>query len=232
MSVGTYSAYTGVAARLAHLDAIANNIANASTTGYRRDRTRFDMVLAARMPFVRPSTGGIDPRPGTLQLTREPLHAALQGPGFFVVQDPSGRALFTRRGDFRLDGEGRLVLPNGMPVLGSGGEIAIPPGSRPRLLGDGTVLTESGEIGRLRVVRFDDPALLQKRGTSLLSAGATAEPETLSDPRIAVGFLEASNVNLAAEMVALIETARSFEAAMQSIRLNDQITQRLIEAQR
>jgi flagellar basal body rod protein FlgG len=231
-SSGPYIAYTGAAANLATLEVIANNVANADTTGFKRDRTLFDSVLGANMPFVRAESGAIDLRPGTARLTGIPLHAALQGDGFFVVRATDGSGeLLTRRGDFHLDGSGRLVLPNGEAVLGTSGDLAVPPGADIQIRSDGTVLTPDGPAGRLRVVRVEDPSGLEKVGGSLLRLRSDAKSEEVGDPQLAIGFVEESNVNLAAEMVALIQNSRAFEASMQSLRINDEITQRLIQVQ-
>jgi flagellar basal body rod protein FlgG len=231
MGDGIYVAYTGVEAELAELESIANNIANASTSGFRRDRTTFDTVLAAAMPFASIQSGAMDLTPGTPQLTGNPVHGALQGENaFFAVEGEGGEVLYTRRGDFRLDAQGRLVLPNGRPVLGEGGALSIPQGSSAQLRGDAVVETQAGPIGRLRVVSFADPSLLEKAGNSLIRALPGADPQPIDTPRVSVGFVEGSNVNLAAEMASMIQTARSFEAAMRSLRTEDELTQSLLQA--
>jgi len=231
MPTGIYVAYTGATSAKSELDIIASNVANASTTGYRRDQATFDTVLGAAMPFSRVSSGQLDLTPGAHQHTKNPLHAAIDGDGFFVVQGPDGNELFTRRGDFRLNAEGQLVLPNGQAVLGEGGALTIPPGSNAVLSGNGTLVSDTGPVGRLRMVRFSEPAELSKAGGSLIAAGPGAGLEEIENPQIGVGFVEASNVNLSAEMVALILATRAFEASMQSIRINDQLTQQLIQTQ-
>jgi flagellar basal body rod protein FlgG len=228
MPGGVYVAYTGAAAELAQLEVIANNIANADTAGFRRDRTVFDTVLAAAMPYAGVSEGSIDLTPGTPRLTGEPLHAALEEQGFFVVEGEGGEPLYTRRGDFRVDSQGRLVLPNGQAVLGEGGPIAIPAGQAASLRGDGAIETADGLVGRLQVVRFADPGRLEKVGNSLIRALPGAAPEAVDQPRVAVGFVEAANVSLAAEVAALIQTARAFEAAMRGLSTHDELTQSLL----
>ena len=144
MPGGIYVAYTGAAAEFAQLEVIANNIANSSTAGFRRDRTVFDTVLAAAMPYASVSDGTIDLSPGTPRLTGDPLHGSLDGEGFFVVEGEGGEPLYTRRGDFRLDASGRLVLPNGRLVLGAGGPITVSPGQPANLRGDGSIETGEG----------------------------------------------------------------------------------------
>ncbi|MCH6560943.1 MAG: flagellar hook basal-body protein [Myxococcales bacterium] len=229
MPSGIYIAYTGAVAAQSELDVIANNVANVGTSGYRRDHAVFDTVLAAAMPYARIQPGQIDFSPGTHQPTNSPLHAAIDGDGFFVVQDAQGNEFYTRRGDFRLNAAGELVLPNGLPVQGQGGPLAVPPGARAELRADGTLTTQNGPIGRLRIVRFADPAGLSKHGRSLIAASPEAGQEEVDNPRIAVGFVEASNVNLSQEMVGLIIATRAFESIMQSLRANDQLTQQLIQ---
>ena len=229
MPTGIYIAYTGAAAAQADVRIIANNVANASTAGYRRDQAVFDTVLAAAMPFAQVRPGQIDLTPGTHQPTNNPLHAAIDGDGFFVIQGADGSELFTRRGDFRLNAEGQLVLPNGQAVLGQGGALTIPPGSNAVLSGDGTLVSDTGPVGRLRMVRFSEPAELSKVGGSLIAAGPGAGLEEIENPRIGVGFVEGSNVNLTAEMVGLSLATRAFEAIIQSLRANDELTQEMIE---
>ena len=229
MSNGIYLAYTGLAAAQADLEVVANNVANIGTTGFRRDHAVFDTVLAAAQPFARVLPGQIDLSPGTHQPTQNPLNAAIDGDGFFVVQDAQGNELFTRRGDFRINASGQLVLPNGLPVLGQSGALDVPPGSQASLLGDGTLTSESGPIGRLRMVRFDNPSALSKVGESMIAAGPEAGLQEVKNPQVAIGFIEGSNVNLSAEMVQLILATRAFESTVQSLRMNDQLTDEMIQ---
>ncbi|MFQ5698196.1 MAG: flagellar hook-basal body protein [Myxococcota bacterium] len=230
MSSGIYVSYTGATSNLRRLETVANNIANASTAGYLRDRTGFDTVLGAALPFAESQASSVDLRPGTPKLTGSPLHAAIDGDGFFVVENAQGDELYTRRGDFRLNSQGQLVLPNGMTVVGEGGALVVPPDGVPTLSPEGTLRTQDGVLGKLRIVRFEDPSGLQKRGQSLLAASSASPAVAVVDPKLDVGFVASSNVNLAAEMVAMIQTSRAFEASMQSLRLDDQLTQRLIQS--
>ena len=229
MPSGIYIAYTGAVAAQSDVDIIANNVANVGTSGYRRDQGVFDTVLGAAMPYARIQPGQIDLSPGPHQPTNNSLHAAIDGDGFFVVQDAQGNELYTRRGDFRLNAAGQLVLPNGLPVLGQSGPLAVPPGSQAELRGDGTLTTQDGPVGRLRLVRFTDPAGLSKRGESLIAAAPEAGLVDVEKPGVAVGFVEGSNVNLQAEMVGLIIATRAFESIIESLRANDQLTQELIQ---
>ncbi len=231
MSSGLYIGYSGASTSRQQLDAIANNVANISTAGFRRDTTRFDTVLAGDLSFARAPETNLDLSPASNRLTGDPLQAAVEGDGFFVVEGADGGEYYTRRGDFRLDSRGRLVLPNGRPVLGAGGELIVPDTQKGTLTGDGRLMTELGEVGRLRIVRFENPESLSKAGESLIAAQPEAGLVDVESPALAVGFVEESNVNVAAEMVSLIESSRIFEAAMRSITINDELTQKLIQSQ-
>ena len=172
---------------------------------------------------------GVVAKSSRMSLTRSPLNAAIDGEGFFVIQGPEGGEYFTRRGDFRLDAQGQLVLPNGMAVMGQGGALTVPAGATAELRNDGTLMTPNGAVGRLRIVRFENPSALSKQGASLIAAGPEAGLQDREAARIAVGFVEESNVNLGAEMVALLQATRAFEAAMKSIRMNSELTESMIE---
>jgi flagellar basal body rod protein FlgG len=231
MGSGSYVAYTGALANQLALDVIANNVANVSTSGFRRDNTIFDSELGARLHFASAESSRIDLSPGQQQLTGSPLNAAIDGEGFFAVLMPDGQQFYTRRGDFRQEESGMLVLPGGLPVLGVGGPIQVPAGKSAQISGDGTVFADGQPYGRLRVVEFDSPDQLVKEGESLMRAAEGAFVREIVHPRLAVGYVEASNVNLAAEMVSLITAARSFEAAVRSMTIQDELTARLISSQ-
>ena len=231
MGSGSYVAYTGALANQLALDVIANNVANVSTSGFRRDNTIFDSQLGARLHFASAESSRIDLSPGQQQLTGSPLNAAIAGEGFFAVLMPDGQQFYTRRGDFRQEESGMLVLPGGLPVLGVGGPIQVPAGKSAQISGDGTVYADGQPYGRLRVVEFERPEQLVKEGESLIRATESTSLREVVHPRLAVGYVEASNVNLAAEMVSLITASRSFEAAVRSMTIQDELTARLINSQ-
>jgi len=136
---------------------------------------------------------------------------------------------YTRRGDFRLSADGWLTLPNGMRVTGSG--LRVPAGSRAQLTGSGTLVVDDVASGRLLIKRFEDTTGLEKVGESLIRAPEDTPAIEVDQPALAVGYVESSNVNLAAEMVALITASRAFEAAVRSMTIQDQLTQQLIQTQ-
>jgi flagellar basal-body rod protein FlgG len=215
------------------LDRIALNLANVTTPGYKRE------VIASR-PFVEvldqtalstqdPLAGAIsadsaasnvrgllDVRPGTLRMTGEPLDLALAGDGFFEVATAEGMA-YTRQGNFSVDARGRLVTAQGHAVMGKNGEIFLAT-LRPAIdsTGNITELLSASPVGgapgaQLKVVRFDNPASMQRLGDGLLAAGAGMVVAG-DDVQIRQGALENANVSTVQEMVQLMQTMRHFES--------------------
>lgn len=213
------------------LRVIGQNVANIETVAYRREiavmRPNFDEATDdARAALARPQTieTSIDQRPGTLKSTSETLHLALEGPGFFVVDTPQGEAL-TRRGDFRLDNEGRLVTQAGLPVLGEGGAIHVA-GATPQIAPDGNVRMNGEIVARLRIAQVASESRLVPIGGDLYSGAQL--PEGNDAARVRQGFLEASNVESVQEMVRLMETMRHFEALQRFVRGYDDMTSKAI----
>ena len=201
---------------LDQLDVIATNIANAETTGYRREATMFS-------EFVKAVGGGSDSvsmatlkgryadmAQGVLEQTGGQFDIAIEGDGFFLVQTPDGDRL-TRSGAFTTNPEGVLVTLEGHPVLDEGGaQIFIPPDAANIQIGlDGTLSTNGQQIGRIAVVTVEDPAALRRASGTQLIADAPLIP--VEDVRVAQGFLEASNVNPLLELTALIDVQRAYE---------------------
>ena len=141
------------------------------------------------------------------------LHLALEGPGFFVVDAPQGEAL-TRRGDFRLDNEGRLVTQQGLPVLGDNGPVHL--NGTPQISADGSVRVAGEVVAQLRIAQVAAGSPLVPlngdlyRGSPLPQGDATA--------RVRQGFLETSNVESVQEIVRLVETMRHFETVQRYVR--------------
>jgi len=237
-----YVLASGALARMRDLDVIANNLANLSTTGFRADRTLFESALESRLlgPDGRPQPGApgrvfvgtagtaTEMEAGPIQRTGAPLDAAIRGPGFFAVQTRDGVA-YTRAGSFQLDRVGQLTTVLGHPVLGDGGAI-VSTGRPLRILESGDVVDDRGQLlGRLRVVRFDDPASLVKEGGNLFRAPAGVVPRPVDSPSLAPGSLEGSNVSAVAELARMVMVQRSFEATLRASMLDDQATERLLQ---
>lgn len=201
---------------------LANNIANVDTPGFQAQRP----VFARALPPPGAATRGQDiafsldratwreTRPGPLTTTGNPLDLALRGEGYFMLETAAGETRFTRAGRFTLGPEGRLVDAAGNAVLDpSGAPITLGPAdSRIEVQGDGTIRSENGIVGRLGIVRFEDPQRLRAVGDRLL---ATEEvPLPLDRPGLVQGAVEGSNVSPVLEMVRMTEELREFQNAV------------------
>ena len=220
MDSGYYAACTALVSRTQALDTIANNLANASTVGYRAQHNQFSSVLAAASGapgsdlnqainnYGILSGTTLDESQGALQKTGNNLDLAIQGSGFFVVQTASG-PMYTRDGSFQVSSKGQLITASGDPVMGDKGTISMPPGTV-SISADGTISSNGAVAGKLKLVSF--PA-----GTALTSAGETyysAPPNSgtaATDSSVKQGMLESSNVNPVTSMVELITAQRSAE---------------------
>jgi flagellar basal-body rod protein FlgG len=226
---GVYAAATGMINQRERLDVISNNLANISTTAFKRSQPvsrGFYQIFAeevGRFPSLRGSRevpgGGAaldatakDFSPGPIVDTGNPLDLAIDGPGFFVVRTPAGER-YTRAGSFSLNPEGLLVTPDGEPVLGEQGPIVIQ-GESVAISPDGSVIIDGEPSEQIRVVDFPQPHRLTRYGRNQFGAdeetAATREP--VATPSLRVSALEHANVNPIAELVAMMDASRSYEA--------------------
>jgi flagellar basal-body rod protein FlgG len=248
---------TGLEAQQTQMDVIANNLANVSTTGFKRSRAVFEDLLyqTIRQPGAQSSQQtqnssglqiGTGVRPiaaeriqtqGNLQQSGNNLDVAIQGPGFFQIQMPDGTTAYTRDGSFQTDNQGRLVTSSGYPVQPA---ITIPAGTQSVTIGrDGTVsVMQSGssapvQLTPLQLATFINPAGLQSQGENLYvesgSSGAptTSTPGTNGSGLINQGYVETSNVNVVEELVNMIQTQRAYEINSKAITTSDQMLQKL-----
>ncbi len=223
---GLYSAAAALDTARTKCEAIANNLANVATPGYRRQFVLLEAsIQQGSAPGLAAATGNTQPRvaglvcsfePGEYRFTDCPLDLAIVGDGFFVVQSPNGH-LYTRNGTFTLDENRTLVTQAGMPVLGTGGPITLPLGSKIVVRKDGTILVDGEEAGQLRIVSFQDTRKLIPAGTTLFRAPPEAAPQTVAKPNVSQGYREMSNVNPVSELVNLILTARQYQAAQRAL---------------
>ena len=227
-----YTAYTGMRGTLAAQATIANNLANASTVGFRAERTSFTPqhivgpTFDVRAP-VSEEVVDADLAAGARIATGRPLDVALDGEAMLAVQAPGqngeGEEAYTRRGDLMMSPSGLLQTGDGHPVLGGNGPISVPPSDRVTIAPDGTVLSVPPGGAADKPVVLDRLRLVSPRGTAIAkgldglfhvkhSNGETGGvlPD---DPtaKLASGALEQSNVNSAAALVAMIENSRAFE---------------------
>src|SRR5882762_5721905 len=154
-----YTAATGLKAHMASQAAIANNMANASTIGFRADRVVFDRLSLKGSAFdtrttVSEEVVDADRKPGVVMQTGRPLDIAVSGDAWMTVQAPDGTEAYTRRGDLQVAPSGVLETGDGFPVMGSGGPITVPPAQSITIAGDGTIsiVPPGGDINNPQVL--------------------------------------------------------------------------------
>ncbi len=201
----------------------SNNLANASTTGFVADLNQFRSmpVFGQGQPTrvyamnERPAT---DFTPGSKMMTGRDLDVAMAGDGWFAVQAKDGNEAYTRRGDLQIDANGLITTGNGLPLLGDGGPIAIPPADKVTIGTDGTISivpqggnpTQMAVIDRIKMVAANyDEIEKSLDGLMRLKSGNNAPADPAQ--RLLQGFLESSNVNTVNEMANMIELQRRFE---------------------
>jgi len=219
-----YLSMAGAKATMQRQDVLANNLANASTTGFRAELQAFRAVPvrgdgASTRVYALESTIGNDTRPGPLQQTGRGLDVAAQGNAWFSVQALDGTEAYTRNGSFQVDSQGQLVTSAGLPVLGDGGPITLPVGAAVEVATDGSINATVGngrpqQAGRLKLVSPEAPLL---RGTDGLFRAADGDLTADPAARVQGGALEGSNVNPIETMVAMISAARQFEHQMKML---------------
>jgi flagellar basal-body rod protein FlgF len=232
MDAAMYKALSGAIAQMRRLEVTTQDLANVNTSGYKGQRLAFREVLAQGVPPEERPGGWVaigDQRtrlsPGDIQSTGNPFNLALESDGFFVVQTARGER-YTRNGSFALRSDGTVVTPQGDALLGEGGPIQVV-GGRMEVAADGSVRTEEGEVGRIRVIRFADSSQVVKEGDSLFRSSPD-NTNVAEDIRVLQGSLEQSNVRPIDGMVSLIALNRQFEAYQRAMKLMDSVTERLL----
>jgi len=237
MNRGLYIASTAMISQRRRMDVVTNNLANATTPGFKEDSllTRsFSDLLIERIndPAVVGADTEVGPlntgihvdmidtsfTSGVLEQTGRSADLALEGTGFFVVETPQGER-YTRAGAFQVSAGGELVTPEGYPILGLNGPIRV---SDEEFLvsADGTVQSGAGS-DRIRLVSFEDTGMLRKEGANLFTAFG-GEPLPATTTRIRQGSLESANVDLAGQMVDMIEISRNHELNQRIVRMMDE----------
>ncbi len=220
-------------------DAIAQNIANANTVGYKQDNPTFRALHGMALKRLSNGTGSgpavgelgvgvandktyIDWQPGALTQTGGALDASLDTGQFFAVRTPRGER-YTRAGDFRLDGAGNLLSSSGLPVLDANSQ-PINTGGRGQLGIDavGNLTSDGKPIARLRIMAADANGLA-KDGDSLFRAVTPAAVRPAARPHVNSGMLEQSNVNPVESLVTMITVTRGFDMAQRAITTQDEL---------
>ena len=228
MAGSQYIALSGMRTRLDQLDRLAADIANVGTAGYKSERAadaqaerpQFNKVLQSAIDVTN-GTKRLDLRPGAMTTTGRDLDAAVEGPGFFVIDTPAGPR-YTRNGHFSRSADGTLVTDDGSEVEGTAGAIHLGNGDV-KIEADGTVRAGGVAAGALKVVTFDDPSTLTPESGARLRAAESAVPQDVDKPSIHAGTLEQSNVSVVDRVAQLTSVTRSFEALQKamSLMMND-----------
>lgn len=224
------------------MDVIANNIANASTPGFKRETAKFEEYVT----YVRPSETQTGPQAlsfvkdagivrdlgqGELNSTGATLDFAINGKGFFAVQTPAGMR-YTRDGHFSLNQDGQLVTSDGYAVQGDGGAITITPDDGTVSVGaDGTISSilngAANQIAKLQVVTFPNERAMTKIGSNLYSTTQAATPTTEST--VAQRMLEGSNVKPVIEISHMVEVMRAYEMTATMTNSQEQLMRQAID---
>jgi flagellar basal-body rod protein FlgF len=221
------------------MEVIANNLANISTPSFKREAIEFQQFMV-RVPATETEGGdtvnvsfvldhGVtrDLSDGRMDQTGGMLDLAITGPGYFVVQTPSGER-YTRNGHFKLDDQGSLVTTEGYQVQSDGGAITLQPQEGDlQVAADGTLSTNLQLLGKLRVVAFNDERALKKVGSSLYDAGAQT-PQAATG-RVHQGLVERSNVEPVIEIAHMIEVLRAYQMSSDLTKSGEDLLKQAIQ---
>ena len=230
-----YTAMSGAKATLTRQDALSNNLANASTQGFRADLSAFRAVPvqgqgAPTRVHSLEATAGFDAAQGPIQQTGRKLDIAVRGDGWIAVQALDGAEAYTRAGSMELSADGTLQARGGLAVMGDGGPIVVPQGAEVSVGSDGTVTAQVGttpptNVGRIKLV--NPPAAELRKGPDGLMRTADGDPAPADAAvRVADGVVEGSNVNPIESMIGLIASARQFEMQMKMLQTAESNEQR------
>jgi flagellar basal-body rod protein FlgF len=235
-----YLSMAGAKATMQRQDTLANNLANASTVGFRAELSAFRAVPvqgsgASTRVYSLESTPGYDATPGTVTATGNNLDVAMKDNAWLAVQGLDGTEAYTRGGSLTTTSDGTLSTSAGLTVLGDGGPIQVPPDTLVSIGSDGTVSAttsdgRSNPVGKLKLVTPDAPLT---RGADGLFRAADGDLAADATAQVQTGALEGSNVSAVETMVEMIAAARQFEAQMKSLSTaegNDKAAQQLLAA--
>lgn len=240
-----FSAASGMSAQQTQLETIANNIANVGTTSFKASRASFEDLFYQQLTYGgrRAGAPGLalgsgtrlaslqkDHATGSLTSTGNPLHMAIQGSGYFVLETPEGEPLYTRDGRFTLDADGSLVTSSGLRA--SGGIVVPPDAQSIQIQPDGTLTAVLGgdsqptTLGQVEVVDFTNRGGLRAVGGNLYQVTPeSGQPQPIQvgpTQQVVQGFLEDSNVDVAEELVQMILTQRAYEMNSKVVQAADE----------
>lgn len=219
------------------LNVIANNLANMNTTGFKGEKMMFvehlirsrggERILGDEIAYVRDIATVRDLSEGPLKATGNPLDVAIHGEGYFVVETGNGDR-YTRNGRFSLDESGQLTTMNGDPVLSDSGQpfFFSPEDRNIEITRDGTITTENGQLGRLQIVRFENPHELKEISGGLFDS--EAPPLDVDEPNVVQSMLESSNVEPIVEMTRMISVHRAYKGVQKLVESENERVKKMI----
>jgi len=241
MDLGFYLA--GSAADLRRqltMDQISNNLANINTIGFKADQNAFSTKLTDQMrgensskqpsAYLAAGKHFVDTSEGVIRLTGNPLDFAIQGKGYFRVQQKNGDEAYTRAGNFMLNSGGGLINQSGLPVLDNNGSPIILPQGNVTATGNGSIAVNGKQVATLGIVQIDDPGRMRKTGGTLFLTdlnNVTREPS--KNTVVRHGAVEQSNVNAVLSMAKMVDATRSFQNMMKIVEIYNQQASQLTE---
>ncbi|MDQ3808744.1 MAG: flagellar hook-basal body protein [Chloroflexota bacterium] len=235
---GIYTAAAGLATATLRLGVVSNNVANATTPGYKQDRLPEELGRALDLRrwavdvqgrpvgtiTLGPQVGvsELDLGAGPMQETASPLDLAIAGDGFFAVQGADGQTRYTRDGGFRRDADGALRTRTGAAVLSDAGQPIRLPEGEVAVAADGTLLVDGAVTARVSIVQFAPGQQLTKVGNGQFEAAAGAAPRPATAVQVYQGYLEGSNVDMTESMVATMGLVRAYEANQRLLQIQDE----------
>ncbi|MEP0233000.1 flagellar basal-body rod protein FlgF [Roseibium sp.] len=221
------------------MDLVANNMANLTTTGYKTQRMVFEEVLMPlaeatefmqgdkNLSYVQDYGAGLNLLQGSVRLTGNDFDVAIDGDGWFAVQNEDGTEAYTRNGAFHIAPTGQLTTADGKPVLTDGGPISFTTeDGKVDIAEDGTIVSELGIRGNIRIVDFDDAEDLKALGENLYTH---EEPLPAENPRVIQGALEQSNVRGVIEIAHMVRITRAYETVSKLMADTDDLRKQAIQ---
>lgn len=226
---GKYAALSGAVARMRTLDNISERLASANTPGYKKGTEAFSARLGEAVSGM--ATNGtnftsltgqkIDFSLGHMEYTGLRLDVAINGEGFFQMQQPGGESVYTRVGSFKLSPEGQLIGNHEYPVMDVNEEPIFLPNADVMIRSDGTIWEDGAAepIAQIALYVFEDKDILRRGGNGMFVTADDTEPELHPQPEMIQNNIESSNVNMMEEMTRMTTNMRAFEATQKALRI-------------
>ena len=233
-----YIALSGQSALKREMSVIANNLANMNTTAYKGEKMMFvehlvkskggNSFIPQKLTYARDVAQYQNLAEGPIKNTGNPLDVAIHGDGYFVVDTTDGEH-YTRNGHFSLSNDGKLVNLNNQAILSDAGTPFFfgPEDKDIEIAADGLVSTKNGELGKIRIVKFDTPQNLQKKASGLYST--EDQPVDVTNPTLLQKSLESSNVNPMSEITKMINVQRAYDSVRTFIDKEDQRQRKMMQ---